>query len=65
MVAVGTGRVLESGQKVPLDVEVGDHVLFGKYNGVDVTMQNTTYICMREEELLVILRRADAQDKGE
>lgn len=64
VLAVGSGRVMESGQKVALDVRVGDHVLFGKYNGVEVKIKEKTYLCLREEELLVVLRRGAAQPWG-
>ena len=61
VVAVGKGKRLEDGKVVPLDVQVGDRILFGKYSGSDVKLDNEEYLIMREEEVLGIL---DAQPKA-
>ena len=58
VVAVGKGKRLEDGKVVPLDVQVGDRILFGKYSGSDIKLDNEEYLIMREEEVLGIL---DAQ----
>lgn len=55
VLAVGNGRVLEDGTKVALDVKVGDKVLFGKYNGSDVTIDGQEVLVLREEEVLAVL----------
>ena len=55
VLAVGNGRVLENGTKVTLDVKVGDKVLFGKYNGSDVTIDGEDVLILREEEVLAVL----------
>ena len=60
VVAVGKGKRLEDGKVVPLDVQVGDRILFGKYSGSDIKLDNEEYLIMREEEVLGIL---DAQPK--
>ena len=60
VVAVGKGKRLEDGKVVPLDVKVGDRILFGKYSGSDIKLDNEEYLIMREEEVLGIL---DAQPK--
>jgi chaperonin GroES len=55
VVAVGKGKRLEDGKVVPLDVEVGDRILFGKYSGSDIKLDNDEYLIMREDEVLGIL----------
>jgi chaperonin GroES len=55
VLAVGNGRILENGTKVPLDVKVGDRVLFGKYNGSDVKIDGQDVLVLREEEVLAVL----------
>lgn len=53
--AVGQGKRLESGKVVPLDVKVGDRILFGKYSGSEIKLDGEEYIIMREDEVLGIL----------
>lgn len=54
VIAVGNGRLLESGEVRPLDVKVGDKVLFGKYAGSEVKVDGEELIVMREEDLLAV-----------
>jgi chaperonin GroES len=61
VVAVGKGKRLEDGKVVPLDVQVGDRILFGKYSGSDIKLDNEEFLIMREEEVLGIL---DSQPKA-
>ena len=58
VVAVGKGKRLENGNLVPLDVQAGDRILFGKYSGSDIKLDGEEYLIMREDEVLGIL---DAQ----
>jgi chaperonin GroES len=59
VVAVGKGKRLENGNIVPLDVQVGDHVLFGKYSGSEAPKSiGEEYLIMREDEILGILEDA-------
>ena len=59
VVAVGKGKRLENGNIVPLDVQVGDHVLFGKYSGSEAPKSiGEEYLIMREDEILGILEGA-------
>src|SRR4029077_21081020 len=51
VVAVGAGKV-EKGKRVPVDVKVGDRILFGKYTGNDITIDDQEYLILREEEIL-------------
>jgi chaperonin GroES len=55
VVAVGHGKRLENGEVVPLDVRVGDRILFGKYTGNEIRLDGEEYIIMREEDVLGIL----------
>src|SRR5512133_4245767 len=61
VVAVGKGKRLEDGKLVPLDVQVGDRILFGKYSGSDIKLDGEEYLIMREDEVLGIL---DQQPKA-
>jgi chaperonin GroES len=55
VVAVGNGKVLESGNTQPLTVKAGDKVLIGKYSGSEVKLEGQDHIILREEEVLAIL----------
>jgi chaperonin GroES len=55
VIAVGTGKVTEEGKKLPLDVKVGDKILFGKYSGSEVKIDDKEYLILREEDVLAIL----------
>ena len=55
VVAIGHGKRLENGELVPLDVRVGDRILFGKYTGNEIRLDGEEYIIMREEDVLGIL----------
>jgi chaperonin GroES len=55
VVAVGSGRVLDSGQRVPLSVKVGDKVLIGKWSGTDVKVDGEELLILKEDEVLGIL----------
>jgi chaperonin GroES len=54
VIAVGAGK-MEKGHRVPLDVKVGDRILFGKYTGNDIKIDGQDYMILREEEILVKL----------
>ena len=55
VVAVGKGKRLEDGKVVPLDVQPGDRILFGKYSGSEIKIDGEEYLIMREDEVLGIL----------
>ena len=55
VLAVGTGRVTDDGKKIPLDVKAGDRILFGKYSGSEVKIDDEEYLIMKEEDVLGIL----------
>jgi len=52
VMAIGAGKI-EKGQRIPLDVKVGDRILFGKYTGNDINIDDQEYLILREEEILV------------
>jgi len=54
IVAVGTGRVLDNGTKVAVEVNVGDRVIFSKYGGTEVKVDNIEYLIIRESDLLAV-----------
>ena len=60
--AAGKGKRLENGKLVPLDVKVGDRILFGKYSGSDIKLDGEEYLIMREDEVFGILD--DAKPKA-
>ncbi len=55
VLAVGKGKILEGGDVRPLDVKVGDKVLFGKYSGTEVKMDGEEVLVMREEDIMAII----------
>jgi len=55
VIAVGTGKVTDEGKRLGLDVKVGDKILFGKYSGSEVKVDEKEYLIMREEDILAIL----------
>jgi chaperonin GroES len=55
VIAVGNGKVNDEGKKVALDVKAGDKILFGKYSGSEVKIDDKEYLIMREEDILAIL----------
>ena len=54
VVAVGAGKI-EKGARVPLDVKAGDRILFGKYSGTEIKLENEEFLILREEEILAKL----------
>ena len=55
VVAVGNGKILESGDVRPLDVKVGDIILFGKYSGTEVSIDGEELLVMREDDITAII----------
>jgi chaperonin GroES len=55
VVAVGAGKMDDSGKRIPLDVKSGDRILFGKYSGNEVKIDGEDYLILREEDVLAIL----------
>jgi chaperonin GroES len=57
VIAVGTGKILEDGKVRPLDVKVGDKILFGKYSGTEVKVGNEELLVMREEDIMGVVEK--------
>ncbi|WP_026673342.1 co-chaperone GroES [Alkalihalobacterium bogoriense] len=55
VVAVGTGRVLDSGEKVALEVKEGDSIIFSKYAGTEVKYEGNEYLILRESDILAVI----------
>ena len=55
VVAVGKGKILEDGQVRPLDVKIGDKILFGKYSGTEVKVDGEELVVMREEDVMAVI----------
>jgi chaperonin GroES len=55
VIAVGAGKVGEDGKKIPLDVKAGDRILFGKYSGSEVKVEDEEYLILREEDVLGVI----------
>jgi chaperonin GroES len=55
IVAVGKGKILEDGNVRPLDLKVGDKILFGKYSGTEVKLDGEELVVMREEDVMAVI----------
>jgi chaperonin GroES len=57
IVAAGNGKKTEEGKVLPLDVKVGDKVLFGKYSGTEIKVDGEEYLIMREDDILAVIEK--------
>jgi chaperonin GroES len=57
VVAVGSGKIGEDGKRQPMEVKKGDKILFGKYSGTEVKIEEQEYLIIREEEILGIIEK--------
>jgi chaperonin GroES len=57
VISVGPGKMMEDGKRSALDVKAGDRVLFGKYAGTEIKIDDHEYVVMREEEILAVLAK--------
>lgn len=55
VIAVGTGRVLDNGERIALEVGVGDRIIFSKYSGTEVKYEGVEYLILRESDILAIV----------
>ena len=55
VIAIGNGKLLDTGERVELDVKPGDRILFGKYSGADVKIDGQEYLILKEDEILGVL----------
>ena len=56
IVAVGPGRVSDDGTRIDMELKAGDRVLYGKYSGTEVTVENEQYLILRESDVLAVLK---------
>jgi chaperonin GroES len=59
VLAVGSGKLDDKGNRIPMDVKKGDLILFGKYSGNEIRMDDTDYLIMREEDVLAIIEKKE------
>jgi len=64
VIAVGKGKTLEDGKTIAPDVKPGDRILFGKYAGSEVTVDDKEYLILREDEILAIVEGAKSGEKA-
>jgi len=57
VLAVGKGKILESGTVLPLDVKKGDRILFGKYSGTEIKIEGEEHLILREDDILGIIEK--------
>jgi chaperonin GroES len=55
VVAAGPGKVMDDGKRAAMDVKAGDRILFGKYSGTEIKIEDQEYIIMREDEILAVV----------
>ncbi|MBI1764271.1 MAG: co-chaperone GroES [Acidobacteria bacterium] len=58
VIAVGNGKILNNGERVAMDIKVGDKVLFGKYSGTEVKLDGEEYLILREDDVLGVIEGA-------
>ena len=59
VISVGTGKTLENGSVVPLEVKEGDRILFGKYSGTEIKVEDQDYLILREDEIIGVLSKVE------
>ena len=64
VIAIGPGGRDESGKLIPIDVKVGDRVLFGKWSGTEVKIDGIEYLIMKESDIMGVLVEAEATKKA-
>src|SRR5713226_2350518 len=64
VVAIGNGKRGDDGKLIPLDVQAGDRILFGKYSGSDIKLDGNEYLIMREDEVLGVLENVGKHAKA-
>jgi chaperonin GroES len=62
--AVGSGRILDTGTRVPMEVQVGDRVLYAKYAGNEFKLDEAEYLIMSERDLLAVLQRQEESERS-
>jgi chaperonin GroES len=57
IIAAGPGKVTDDGKKIPMEVKVGDRILFGKYSGTEIKIDGEEHLIMREDDILGIIEK--------
>jgi len=57
VVAVGSGKVLENGQKLPLELKIGDRIIFSKYAGTEIKIDGDEYVIFSERDVLAVIEK--------
>ncbi len=57
VIAAGPGRVDDSGKRIPMDTKKGDEILFGKYSGNEIRIDDKEYLIMREDDVLAVVEK--------
>ena len=55
VIAAGPGKIMEDGKRAAMDVKAGDRILFGKYSGTEIKIDDEDYVIMREDEILAVI----------
>ncbi|MDD2390268.1 MAG: co-chaperone GroES [Desulfobacterales bacterium] len=55
IIAAGNGKLADDGKRIPLEVKIGDRVLFGKYSGTEIKIEGDEYLIMREDDVLGVI----------
>jgi chaperonin GroES len=63
VLAVGNGKLLDNGQRTPIDLKAGDRILFGKYAGTEIKLDGDEYLILREDDILGVVETT-AKGKG-
>jgi chaperonin GroES len=64
VIAVGPGKILDDGKRSSMDVKAGDRILFGKYAGTEIKIDDQEYLILREEEILAVLEATGKTKSG-
>jgi chaperonin GroES len=64
VIAVGNGKKTDEGKVIPLDVKAGDRILFGKYGGTEIKVEDEEYLILREDEVLGVIETTKAAAGG-
>jgi chaperonin GroES len=64
IIAIGPGGRDEAGKLIPIDVRVGDHILFGKWSGTEVKIDGTDYLIMKESDIMGVIEESVAKKKA-
>jgi chaperonin GroES len=57
IIAAGPGKVTDDGKKIPMEVKVGDRILFGKYSGTEIKIDGEEHLIMREDDILGVIEK--------